>query len=181
MTTDKILFSKGGIDNSTGVRGGQISHKLCGMYEPLILNNQNIHSRDKIVIAIKLDYNYIELFQHLKKNNNKILLDIVDLTDKNKFNPELNNGDTIPNFLPDIPTKYFDGYIVNNSKQKDWWRKNIDDDISKPIFVIPHHFDNRFEWFPKGFYGEDPYFYYLGTDSSEGYKEQNLKLENLNS
>ena len=62
MTTDKILFSKGGIDNSTGVRGGQISHKLCGMYEPLILNNQNIHSRDKIVIAIKLDYNYIELY-----------------------------------------------------------------------------------------------------------------------
>ena len=49
MKTDKILFSKGGIDNSTGVRGGQISHKICGMYEPLILNNQNVHSTNKIV------------------------------------------------------------------------------------------------------------------------------------
>ena len=180
MNTNRILFSKGGVDNSTGVRGGQISHKLCGMYEPLILNNNNIHSQNKIIIAIKPDWNYIDLFKHLKKNNNKIILDVVDLTDKEKYNPELNNGDTIPNFLPNIPTEYFDGYILNNTKQKDWWVENIDTDTTKPIFVIPHHWDSRFEWFPKGFYQENPYFYYLGTDSSEGYKNQNcLHLEQL--
>jgi len=180
MNTNRILFSKGGVDNSTGVRGGQISHKLCGMYEPLILNNENIHSQNKIIIVIKPDWNYIDLFKHLKKNNNKIILDIVDLTDKEKFDPELNNGDTIPNFLPNIPTEYFDGYILNNTKQKEWWIKNVDTDTSKPIFIIPHHWDSRFEWFPKGFYQENPYFYYLGTDSSEGYKNQNcLHLEQL--
>ena len=180
MNTNRILFSKGGVDNSTGVRGGQISHKLCGMYEPLILNNNNIHSQNKIIIIIKPDWNNIELFKHLKKNNNKIILDVVDLTDKEKYNPELNNGDTIPNFLPNIPTEYFDGYILNNTKQKDWWVENIDTDTTKPIFVIPHHWDSRFEWFPKGFYQENPYFYYLGTDSSEGYKNQNcLHLEQL--
>jgi hypothetical protein len=180
MKTDKILFSKGGIDNSTGVRGGQISHKICGMYEPLILNNHNINSINKIIIAIKLDYNQIELFHHLKRNNNKILLDVVDLTDKNKYNPELNKQNITPNFLPDIPIECFDGYIVNNSKQKEWWRKNVDPNSEKPIFVIPHHWDSRFEWFPKGFYQSNPYFYYLGTDSSEGYKNQNcLHLEKL--
>ena len=180
MKTDKILFSKGGIDNSTGVRGGQISHKICGMYEPLILNNQNVHSTNKIVVVIKLDYNYVELFQHLRKNNNRIILDVVDLTDKNKFNPELNNGNSIPNFLPDIPKDWFDGYIVNNEKQKEWWYENVDKDKTKPIFVIPHHWDSRFEWFPKGFYNKKPYFYYLGTDSSEGHKNQNcLHVEQL--
>jgi len=186
MNITKLLFSKGGIDNSSGVRGGQISYKLIenhtgtGMYEPLILNNNNINSTNKIIIAIKLDYNNIPLLSHLKKNNNKILLDVIDLTDKNKFDPELNNGDKIPNFLPNIPTEYFDGYIVNNSKQKDWWRKYIDSDATKPIFVIPHHWDSRFEWFPKGFYKESPYFYYLGTDLSEGYKNQNcLHLNQL--
>ena len=63
---------------------------------------------------------------------------------------------------------------------KKWWVENIDTDESKPIFVIPHHWDMRFAWFPKGYYDEQPYFYFLGTDASEGNREQNcLHLNKL--
>ena len=174
-----LLFSQGGISDSTGLRGGQISHKLTGQYEPLILNyGDNINVKNKIIIVIKLMWNNFDLLTHLKNNGNKLVFDVVDLTDKDKFNPNENKG--VPNFLPDIRNDFFDGYIVNNNRQKKWWRDNVDGDESKPIFVIPNHWDMRFEWFPKGHYDEEPYFYFLGTDASEGNKNQNcLHLSEL--
>lgn len=176
-----LLFSQGGISASTGIRGGQISHGLTGRYESLILNNENVvSSTNKIIIIVKFMWNDIKLFQHLKNNGNKIILDFVDLTDKEIFDP--NKNINMPNFLPKIPTEYFDGYIVNNTRMKKWWVENIDTDNSKPIFVIPHHWDMRFRWFPNGYYDKQPYFYFLGTDTSEGYKNQNcLHLNELQS
>ena len=58
-----LLFSQGGISDSTGLRGGQISHKLTGQYEPLILNygdNINVKNNNKIPPAISLPLKLVE-------------------------------------------------------------------------------------------------------------------------
>jgi len=170
-----LLFSKGGISDSGGLRGGQISHALTGQYESLILNQQNIHSKNKIIILVKDMFDNIDLLKYLKNNGNKIIFDVVDLISVDVYDTDKNYG--IPNFLPKLPTEYFDGYIVSNIKMKKWWVENIDTDKSKPRFIIPHHWDMRFRWFPKGYYDKQPYFYFLGY---EGHTKKNgLHLSKL--
>ena len=164
----KLRFSYGGINDSGGMRGGQISNKLTNSFEKLILKNQNVHDKDKIVIILKEWASNIELLKYLKNNNNKIILDVIDWLDVNKYNPQ-NNID-VPNFFPDLLKEYYDGYIVNNTKMKDWWYKNMDPNKNKPVFVIPHHWDERFANLPLVEYSKQPYFYYLGY---QGHENQN--------
>ncbi len=163
-----LRFSYGGINDSGGMRGGQISNKLANSYEKLILNNQNVHDKNKIVIILKEWASNKELLQHLKNNGNKILLDVIDWLDVEKYNPMSNENN--PNFFPELLKEYYDGYIVNNSKMKEWWYENMDTDIKKPIFIIPHHWDERFCNLPLTKYQQQPYFYYLGY---RGHEDQN--------
>jgi hypothetical protein len=162
----KLTFSYGGINDSGGMRGGQISNKLVGSYEELILNSTK--NKDRIVIILKDWANNINLLKYLKNNNNKIILDVIDWLDVDKYSPENNINN--PNFFPRLLKEYYDGYIVNNIKMKDWWYQNMDNDTSKPIFVIPHHWDERFANLPLVQYQSNPYFYYLGY---KGHENQN--------
>ena len=163
-----LRFSYGGINDSGGMRGGQISNKLTNSFEKLILNDRNIHDKNKIVIILKDWASNLELLKHLKNNGNKIILDVIDWLDVDKYNPQNNINN--PNFFPDLLKEYYDGYIVNNSKMKEWWYENMDNDLKKPIFIIPHHWDERFANLPLAEYSKNPYFYYLGY---RGHEDQN--------
>lgn len=166
-----LLFSQGGRFDSGGMRGGQISNKLTGSYEKLILNNDNINIKNKIVIIHKSHSQNILLLHHLKNNNNTLIFDVVDWLGEEgvkKYNP--NNNKDCPNFFPDLFYSYFDGYIVNNTKMKKWWYENMDKNKSKPIFIIPHHWDSTFYNLPKKHYSSTPYFYFLGY---KGHENQN--------
>lgn len=168
----KILFSRGGTTASTGMRGGWISYALSGCFNKHILKNNNVY--DHIIVVLKQDYNNLNLLSTFKKSN-KLILDVIDLLDVDKYNK--NNNKVQPNFFPNIPKSYYDGYIVNNNKMKHWWRSNIDGDTSKPIFVIPHHWENRFKDLTCVDYKKYPYFYYLGY---EGHEKQNcLHVESM--
>jgi len=173
-----LLFSQGGRFDSGGMRGGQISNKLTGSYEKLILNNSNINDRDKIIIIHKSHAQNIPLLHHLKNNNNILVFDVVDwLGDAGVKKYDPNNNKDCPNFFPGLFHSYFDGYIVNNTKMKEWWYKNMDSDKTKPIFVIPHHWDSTFRNLPKKEYSTTPYFYFLGY---KGHANQNcLYLDEL--
>lgn len=168
IKTTNLRFSYGGINDSGGMRGGQISNKLTNSYEKLVLSNENINDTDKVVIILKEWASNIELLQHLKNCGNKILLDVIDWLDIDKYNENININQ--PNFFPELLKEYYDGYIVNNSKMKIWWYENMDFDLNKPIFIIPHHWDERFAHLPIHEYDDQPYFYYLGY---RGHKEQN--------
>lgn len=162
----KLIFSYGGKNDSGGMRGGQISNKLTNSYEELILDNTK--DKNKIIIILKDWATNTHLLKYLKDNNNKVILDVIDWLDVNKYNSK--NNINAPNFFPDLPKEYYDGYIVNNFKMKEWWYQNMDNDRSKPIFVIPHHWDERFSQLPLKEYNTQPYFYYLGY---RGHENQN--------
>jgi hypothetical protein len=165
-----MIFSRGGRYASSGMRGGQISHALTGDYNKLILNDPNITGQT--VILLKDDILNTELLYHLKKNGNKLVLDVIDLLDTDKYDE--NKNINIPNFFPNIPTDIIDGYIVNSIKMKEWWYNNIH---KSPIFVIPHHWEEDFRVLQPKQYDNNPYFYYLGYI---GHKEQNcLHLNSL--
>lgn len=163
-----LLFSYGGVNDSGGMRGGQISNKLTNSYQELILNNQNLNTGNKIIVILKEDACEIKLLQHLKSKGNILVLDVIDWLDVNKYNPSTNVD--APNFYPELLKEYYDGYIVNSIKMKDWWYENMDSNTNKPIFVIPHHWDERFAQLPIASYPEQPYFYYLGY---RGHENQN--------
>lgn len=170
-----LLFSYGGINDSGGMRGGQISNKLIGSYEGLTLAAQQHIDSNKIVIILKDWAHNLKALEFLKRNGNKILLDVIDWLDVDKYHPNLNINE--PNFFPHLYKEYFDGYIVNNSRMKNWWQRNMDNDINKPIFIIPHHWDERFSKLPEHKYEHVPYFYYLGY---RGHENQNcLYVEKL--
>jgi hypothetical protein len=46
----------------------------------------------------------------------------------------------------------------------------MDNDLKKPVFIIPHHWDERFAHLPLAEYSQQPYFYYLGY---RGHEDQN--------
>lgn len=163
----KLTFSYTGLFNHEALRSGQISNKLTGSHKGLSLKKfytEKIKSSDRIIIVLKQDANDLNLLNYLKNNYFKIILDIIDRSDPNKYN--IKNNINNPNFFPDIPKNYYDGYIVSNNKMKDWWYQNIDNDRSKPIFVIPHHIDDRFYFLPTHQYDHTPYFYYLGVSKT---------------
>ena len=91
-----MLFSRGGRYASNGMRGGQISHALTGDYNKLILQDFNVTGQT--IILLKDDVLNIELLHHLKKNGNKLVLDVIDLLDTNKYDE--NKNENIPNFRP---------------------------------------------------------------------------------
>jgi len=173
-----IYFSRGGKWNSGGMRGGWISEGLSGSFTKHILPNSNV--KDSIVIILKQDASNLKMLQTLKSNNNIVLLDVIDWLDVQKYNNSKNENQ--PNLFPKVFVDYYDGYIVNNQKMKEWWYREIDTDSKKPIFVIPHHWEDRFVNLPLMDYKKSPYFYYLGY---VGHKNQNclhidrLKSENL--
>lgn len=165
-----LLFSKGGRYTSTGMRGGQISYGLTGGYNNLIFND--INTFNKTIVFIKDDILNVNLLEILKSKNNKIILDVIDLLDTTKYNSQ--NNINSPNFFPDLPTEFIDGYIVNSFKMKNWWYGNID---KKPIFVIPHHWEQDFSLLKEKEFVNKPYFYYLGY---VGHENQNcLYIEKL--
>lgn len=164
----KLLFSYGGRYDSGGLRGGQISNKLCGSYDSLILSNQKEKIKNKIIIILKESASDINLLYELKSNNNILILDVIDWLDVDKYNPKFNIN--APNFFPKLLKEFYDGYIVNNEKMKIWWYNNMDYDINKPIFPIPHQWNEDYLQIETKFYGDKPYFYYLGY---VGHENQN--------
>lgn len=160
----QIYFSRGGQYTASGMRGGWISYGLSKSFTKHILPNSNI--RDSIVVILKHDASNEGLLSKLKSNNNILILDVIDWLDLKKYNKADNRNQ--PNFFPNTLTQYYDGYIVNNSKMKTWWYNTIDDNTSKPIFVIPHHWEQRFVDLPIVDYKKSPYFYYLGYIGHEG-------------
>lgn len=169
----RLIFSHGGDFNSSAIRGSQISAKISGDSNKLILDSN--YCENKIVIVIKNRGKKDHFLSKLKERGNKLILDVIDWLDKDKY--EMSKNVNAPNFFPDFTKDYFDGYIVNNIKMRDWWYENIDRDRSKPVFVIPHHWDFRFSNFDSFDYGKKPYFYYLGQSLK---KNQNcLWIEEL--
>lgn len=170
-----IYFSRGGEWNSGGMRGGWISKGLSGSFTKHILPNLSV--RDSIVVILKQDASNLKMLQLLKSNNNTLLLDVIDWLDAQKYNNSKNENQ--PNFFPKVFVDYYDGYIVNSQKMKEWWYREIDTDFKKPIFVIPHHWEDRFVNLPLVDYKKSPYFYYLGY---VGHKNQNcLYIDRLKS
>jgi len=170
-----IYFSRGGEWNSSGMRGGWISKGLSGSFTKHILPNLDV--KDSIVVILKQDASNFTMLRRLKSNNNVVLLDVIDWLDVQKYNSSKNENQ--PNFFPKVFVDYYDGYIVNNQKMKEWWYHKIDKDPKKPIFVIPHHWEDRFTNLPTKNYSKSPYFYYLGY---VGHKNQNcLHIDRLKS
>lgn len=159
-----VVYGRRGDNNSEGLRVGQVSEKLGRFFE-------GEHCANSTVVVVKKQGQRLPVLQQLKRDNNRVVLDVVDWLDVTKY--DFSNDTVGPNFFPEILTEYFDGYIVNNTRMRDWWLENID--ANKPVFVIPHHWDLRFESFPSVEYEQKPYFYYLGQTNR---KNQNCLYVN---
>lgn len=173
-----IYFSKGGKFTASGMRGGWISYALSNSFTKHILTQSlSTAVKDSVVIILKHDASNQQLLHKLKSNNNILLLDVIDWLDLKKYNKDANKNQ--PNFFPNLLSEYYDGYIVNSTKMKEWWYREMDSDTNKPIFVIPHHWEDRFVNLPSVKYDKTPYFYYLGYI---GHENQNcLHIEPLKS
>lgn len=123
-----------GGSGSTVIRGGQIVHILKSKNIPniecqAISNISNIS--DSFVVCIKnnneLDINKLQI---LKKNNNKIIFDVLDYYDANTH-------DT-PDIVKNEFNEYIDIFVVNSEYMKQVFEK-----YNKPVYVIPHHYDIR--------------------------------------
>lgn len=154
----RILFAHNGEGSSTYFGTIQISRAITGSEEALLFKSDSC--RDKIVIAFKKRINKISL-QKLKNGNNKIILDVLDWLDYDKYSIEENKNE--PNFFPEFDKTMLDGYIVNSHKMRLWWQKNIDS--TKPIFVMPRHWDTRFSSVRFVKYPQEPHFYFSGQKS----------------
>ena len=154
----RVLFAHNGEGSSTWFGTSQLSWALTGSEKALLFNSDSCHNR--IIIAIKKAVNKINL-QKLKDGNNKIILDVLDWVDYDKYSIQANQNE--PNFLPEFNKHMLDGYIVNSQKMKFWWQKNIDG--SKPIFVIPRHWDSRFSSVKFVKYPQKPHIYFSGQKS----------------
>lgn len=155
------------------MRGGWISHTLSKSFSELIVRGQPIEN--SIVVILKQDASNIPLLSRLKDSNNILILDIIDWLDPKKYSTEKNKNQV--NFFPELLRDYYDGYIVSSSKMRTWWYENMDTDKQKSIFVIPHHWEQRFAELPAKQYPENPYFYYLGYIGHE--KQNCLYIDNL--
>lgn len=154
----RVIFVHGGQGSSTYFGTSQISRALTGSEEALLFKSDSC--RDKIIIAFKKMITKINL-QKLKDGNNKIILDVLDWIDYDKYSIEANKNE--PNFFPEFNKAMVDGYIVNSHKMKLWWQKNIDE--SKPIFVMPRHWDSRFSDVHFVKYPQKPHIYFSGQKS----------------
>lgn len=150
-----VIYGRRGDNNSEGLRVGQVSEKLGRFFDVEFFSRP---CKDSIVVVVKKQGQRIPVLEQFKAGNNRIVLDVVDWIDVEKY--DLSDQTFAPNFFPKIFTQYFDAYIVNNTRMREWWLENID--TNKPVFVIPHHWDERFESFPSVEYEQKPYFYYLG-------------------
>lgn len=154
----RIRFAHNGEGSSTYFGTSQISNAITGSEKALLFNSDSC--RDRIIIAIKKAVNKVNL-QKLKEGNNKIILDVLDWIDYNKYSIEANQNE--PNFFPEFNKAMLDGYIVNSHKMKFWWERNIDE--TKPIFVMPRHWDTRFSSVRFVKYPQKPHIYFSGQKS----------------
>lgn len=154
----RLSFVNTGLGSSTYIGTSQISYAITGSESELLFTSDSCH--DRIVIAFKKMVNKINL-QKLKEGRNRILLDVLDWVDYDKYSIEANRNE--PNFLPEFNKELLDGYIVNSHKMKAWWERNVDGD--KPIFVMPRHWDTRFSSVRFLKYPQKPHIYFSGQKS----------------
>lgn len=154
----RISFVNTGLGTSTHVGTSQLSYAITGSESELLFTSDSC--RDRVVIAIKKMVNKIDL-QKLRERNNKIILDVLDWVDYDKYSIEANRDE--PNFLPEFNKELLDGYIVNSYKMKSWWERSVD--ASKPIFVMPRHWDTRFSTVRFVKYPQKPHIYFSGQKS----------------
>jgi hypothetical protein len=106
-----------------------IQQKMKNINFKCITNINNI--KNSYILCIKhnnkLDINKLKL---MKKNNNKIIFDILDYYEAET----LGTPDIIKNGF----NQYINIFVVNNE-----YMKNIYKNFNKPIYVIPHHYDIR--------------------------------------
>lgn len=126
-------FSGIGGSGSASIRSSQvfyvISKKLKGVSFACTTRIGEINN--SYVLCVK-DNNGLNLekLKLMKKNNNKIIFDVLDYYDSNTFGT--------PDIVKNGFNQYIDIFVVNNEFMKNEYQK-----FNKPIYVIPHHYDIR--------------------------------------
>jgi hypothetical protein len=83
------------------------------------------------IICVKDNNNLnLDKLKLMKKNNNKIIFDVLDYYDDNTSNT--------PDIIKNSFNNYIDIFIVNNKYMKNEYQK-----FNKPVYIIPHHYDIR--------------------------------------
>jgi len=111
-------------------------HTLSKLISVNITNNiSNI--RNSFIIFIKDDFTKnINVVKLAKKNNNIIIVDIIDWLDQNKLN---NDNYDAPNLKINNYDKYIDAFICLNKFVQDEYKRIY----NKPTYLVKHHFDPR--------------------------------------
>lgn len=152
----RLRFAHNGEGTSTWIGTSQLSRAITGDDRLLFSGD----SQEGIIIAIKKAANKINATRLIERGN-RIILDLLDWVDYNKYKLEENRS--APNFFPYFQIDYFSGYIVNSHRQADWIRERID--ASKPIFVLPRHWDSRFSEVKLVEQSDRPHIYFSGQTS----------------
>lgn len=86
---------------------------------------------DSVFLFVKDNFNLtLDILKQVKSKNNIIIFDVLDFYDKTTF--------TIPNLIENKYIEYIDILIVNNYfMRKQYYKLNM------PIYIIPHHYDER--------------------------------------
>lgn len=133
----KIVFFNDLIGINYG--SGSATIRCCQIYHIIKKNNEynfdcttNINNIFNSYIICVKDNNNLNLdkLKLMKKNNNKIIFDVLDYYDELTSN--------IPNIITNKFINYIDIFIVNNNFMKVEFKK-----YNKKVYVIPHHYDYR--------------------------------------
>ena len=144
MTLNLYFYSKDLLNknkNASGsalMRSNQIYNNIKKRFRFLntyiTLDYKNI--KNSAVLFVKDNFNLnIDILKTVKQNNNTIIFDVLDLYDAEK------------NDLPDLINlgymEFIDILIVNNYFMRKKYYK-----LNKPIYIIPHHYDERLSKYP---------------------------------
>ena len=133
----KIVFFNDLIDINYG--SGSAAIRCCQIYHIIKKNKEysfdcttNINNiYNSYIICVKDNNNLnVDKLKLMKKNNNKIIFDVLDYYDELTSNT--------PNIITNNFINYIDIFIVNNNFMKVEFKK-----YNKKVYVIPHHYDYR--------------------------------------
>jgi hypothetical protein len=133
--------SNGEITGGVDMRANQIvdeykKQKNNKIHNINIINKKKLLKiNNSIVIFIKHCFlANIKYVKELKKNNNKVICDVLDWIDQKKLNDELYDAPDLTKWLHLI-----DGFIVMNEYQKNKYEKKY----NKLCYIVKHHWDPR--------------------------------------